>query len=160
MVVVVDGGSQRLLCLNPIIVMVLLLFGLWLSLGCHNYLIGITKPCVKHVENVDDAFKTFGTTFWPPLMIWNRRRRKVLISLHKIEWGSCVSVRQRNSLARLLDFIVEAEAFAGQHETYKYKLRMLSFKIWHIFQVHRYKSIQILIYLTKYLKKTYPRLVD
>ena len=62
-------------------------------------------------------------------MIWNRRRRKVLISLHKIEWGSCVSVRQRNSLARLLDFIVEAEAFAGQHETVKYKLRMLTFKI-------------------------------
>ena len=31
-----DGGSQRLLYLNPTTVMVVLLFGLWLLLGCDN----------------------------------------------------------------------------------------------------------------------------
>ena len=31
-----DGCSQRLLCLNPTIVKVVLLFGLWLLLGCDN----------------------------------------------------------------------------------------------------------------------------
>ena len=30
------GGSQRLLCLNPTTVMVVLLLGLWLLLGCDN----------------------------------------------------------------------------------------------------------------------------
>ena len=30
------GGSQRLLSLNPIIVIVVLLLGLWLLLGCDN----------------------------------------------------------------------------------------------------------------------------
>ena len=35
-VVVVGGGSQQLLCLNPTTVMVVLLFGLWLLLGCDN----------------------------------------------------------------------------------------------------------------------------
>ena len=34
---VMDGGSQRLLCLNPNTVLVVLLLGLWLLLGCHNY---------------------------------------------------------------------------------------------------------------------------
>ena len=34
--VVVGGGSQRLLCLNPTTVMVVLLLGLWLLLGCDN----------------------------------------------------------------------------------------------------------------------------
>ena len=37
--VVVDGGSQRLLGLNPATVMVVLLLGLWLLLGCDNMLI-------------------------------------------------------------------------------------------------------------------------
>ena len=32
------GGSQRLLSLNPTTVMVVLLLGLWLLLGCDNYL--------------------------------------------------------------------------------------------------------------------------
>ena len=37
MVVLSDsGGSQRLLCLNPNTVMVVLLLGLWLLLGCNN----------------------------------------------------------------------------------------------------------------------------
>ena len=31
------GGSQRLLCLNPTTVMVVLMLGLWLLLGCDNY---------------------------------------------------------------------------------------------------------------------------
>ena len=31
------GGFQRLLSLNPITVMVILLLGLWLLLGCDNY---------------------------------------------------------------------------------------------------------------------------
>ena len=30
------GGSKQLLCLNPTTVMVVLLFGLWLLLGCDN----------------------------------------------------------------------------------------------------------------------------
>ena len=30
------GGSQRLLCLNPTTVMVVLFLGLWLLLGCDN----------------------------------------------------------------------------------------------------------------------------
>ena len=30
------GGSQRLLCLNPTTIMVVLLLGLWLLLGCDN----------------------------------------------------------------------------------------------------------------------------
>ena len=34
---VVVGGSQRLLSLNPTTVMVVLLLGLWLLLGCDNY---------------------------------------------------------------------------------------------------------------------------
>ena len=41
MVVVVvgsGGGSQRLLCLNPTTVMVVLFLGLWLFLGCDNIL--------------------------------------------------------------------------------------------------------------------------
>ena len=33
-----DGGSQRLLCLNPTTVMVVLLLGLWLLLGCDKSL--------------------------------------------------------------------------------------------------------------------------
>ena len=33
---VVVGGSQRLLSLNPTTVMVVLLLGLWLLLGCDN----------------------------------------------------------------------------------------------------------------------------
>ena len=33
---VVGGGSQRLLCLNLTTDMVVLLFGLWLLLGCDN----------------------------------------------------------------------------------------------------------------------------
>ena len=34
--VLVGGGSQRLLSLNPTTVMVVLLLGLWFLLGCDN----------------------------------------------------------------------------------------------------------------------------
>ena len=36
-----------------------------------------------------------------------------------MEWGSCVSAKRRNYLARLMDFMVEAKAFAGQHEKFR-----------------------------------------
>ena len=46
------GGSQRLLSLNPTTVLVVLLLGLWLSLGCDNFKlnkIGLLL-CYSHIK--------------------------------------------------------------------------------------------------------------
>ena len=45
---VVGGGSQRLLSLNPTTVMVVLLLGLWLLLGCDkNISDNLMIPCIS-----------------------------------------------------------------------------------------------------------------
>ena len=49
------GGSQRLLCLNPTTVMVVLLLGLWLLLGCDNK----AKVLNRKSQNFVDAASVF-----------------------------------------------------------------------------------------------------
>ena len=56
MVVGVGRGSQRLLSLNLTTVMVVLLFGLWLLLGCEepiNYVIHILLSYFVYIHIVD-----------------------------------------------------------------------------------------------------------
>ena len=50
---VVGGGSQRLLSLNPTTVLVVLVLGLWLLLGCDNFNI-IQNSCLHYttIENI------------------------------------------------------------------------------------------------------------
>ena len=45
------GGSQRLLSLNPTTVMVVLLLGLWLLLGCDKNLVQQSIHIFFHFEN-------------------------------------------------------------------------------------------------------------
>ena len=45
------GGSQRLLSLNPTTVMVVLLLGLWLLLGCDNRL-----SVARLISDCDDFY--------------------------------------------------------------------------------------------------------
>ena len=52
MEVVVVGGSQRLLSLNPTTVLVVLLLGLWLLLGCDNNDENNVMLCPKVVKCV------------------------------------------------------------------------------------------------------------
>ena len=44
-----DGGSQQLLSLNPTTVMVVLLLGLWLLLGCDNISLNL------HLYNMESS---------------------------------------------------------------------------------------------------------
>ena len=74
----VGGGSQRLLCLNPTTVMVVLLLGLWLLLGCDNKTCFMQGRKIEHrslltwdlyIRKKKNTFLTMGIVFYNSLTV-------------------------------------------------------------------------------------------
>ena len=80
--VVVGGGgcSQRLLCLNPTTVMVVLLLGLWLLLGCDNY--QANQEVHKKSQNCVEAAIAFVCT---------RCKRQLLFAILQLITFVCIT---------------------------------------------------------------------
>ena len=94
------GGSQRLLCLNPTTVMVVLLLGLWLLLGCDNYFTPTSDALFLGLRRV--GFKTYQAQtmrFIP----WHARQK--LICICRNDHDDFVSVSTQIVLLKLITLV-------------------------------------------------------
>ena len=94
-----------------------------------KYVEGDAKMSVLNAENVDDAFDILDKTFGTPRLIWKKKMENFEKYFDvKNVWGAPDSVKRRNAIARMIDFLNEAAALSKHHNRLKEILDDSTFK--------------------------------